>query len=688
VNREHIMAVLYDMAMIVGGELRLRPLLTRSVQRLLHHTSFPVGLVLLDPSPVQGEAVEARLELAIGDHELAAQAGRVLRLPAALLEGDPVLREDPALLAGLPGVTARYTTFLRLPVERQGVILLLAPRPPKVEPQLAPVFRPVMANLAKAIVLCRDHEAHAAALLAERDAARLGLAKSAETLRAMNEAALDAIVVCDADGKIASWNPAAAKVFGYSPEEVLGRDLHELLVPARYRAEADEGFRRFRETGEGRALGRMWDTEARRKDGTEFPVELSLSAMKLDGKWAAVGILRDIGERRRVEDQLRRSQRLDALGQLAGGIAHDFNNLLVVINGSVELAMAGLPPGDPVHADLEPILLAGARAAALTRQLLAFSRRQTLKPEILSLNEVVGDLETMLRRVIGEDIELRLRLAPDLGNVRADPSQLEQILVNLVVNARDAMPKGGTLVVETSNAVLDEGYARGDGEVKPGAYVVLAVSDVGCGIPRETLDHMFEPFFTTKAPGKGTGLGLSTVYGIVKQSGGHIDVESEVGKGTTFRIFLPRALGEAARVPSQAEPAKVGGSETILVVEDDPGVRRLAERVLNPLGYRVLTAAAPSEALDLCESHPGPIHLLLTDVVMPAMDGGALAERVAALRSGVAVLYMSGYSGAAIARHGGLAAGSRLIQKPFTASELAREVREALDGAAASKQAR
>ncbi len=678
-NREHIMAVLYDMAIGVGGEVELRPLLTRTLQRLLYHTSFPVGLLLLGPSRASGEEVEARLELAIGDHHLAERAGSPLALPAQLYSGPAAFHEDPALLAGLTCTPRRYTTYLRLPIERQGVILLLAPSAPHAELQLPMVFQPVMANLARAIVLCKDHEARAAGLLAERDAALLERAEIAETLRATGEAAFDGIVVADADGAVTYANPAMARTFGYTVAEMVGRDVHELFAPERCREEAQAAFRRFRETGQGRGIDRTRELEGRRKDGSEVPLEVSLSTTTVKGRRIVVGILRDVSERRRIEEQLRRSRKLDALGQLAAGVAHDFNNLLVAINGYTDAAIADLPAGSPMRGDLEQVRAAGARAAALARQLLAFGRKQVMRPVVLSLNTVVGDLENMLRRTIGEQYELRLELSPGAGNVRADPSQVEQILVNLVVNARDAMPRGGCIGVETGNAELRDEDVRAGADVRPGAYVFLSVSDAGCGIDEATLAHIFEPFFTTKPAGRGSGLGLPTVYGIVKQSGGHVDIRSEVGRGTTFRVYLPRAPDEVRAASPPPEAPHVGGTETILVAEDDQGVRAAARRSLESLGYTVLTAVDGEAALRLCESHPGPIHLLVTDVVMPGMDGVELAQRLAAGRGAVAVLYMSGYGGTSIARRGGLPPGALFIEKPFSTLELGQKVREALE---------
>jgi two-component system, cell cycle sensor histidine kinase and response regulator CckA len=311
--------------------------------------------------------------------------------------------------------------------------------------------------------------------------------------------------------------------------------------------------------------------------------------------------------------------------------------------------------------------------------LLAFSRRQIPAPVVLSLNSVVGGIEKMLRRLIGEDLALHIRLAEDLGSVRADPAQLEQVVMNLVLNARDAMPRGGTLDVETSNVELDAVYAGSHVDVKPGSYVLVAVSDTGCGMDQKTLSRIFEPFFTTKLPGKGTGLGLATSYGIVKQSGGHIGVYSEVGRGSTFRIYLPREAAKAEAAEVKRPPVHAGGDETVLVVEDDDGVRRLVRRVLEPAGYTVLSAATGPEALQLCEERADPVHLLLTDVVLPVMDGSTVAERLTALRPGVRVLFMSGYMDEAVGRHGVPVTGLNFIHKPFTASELLGRVREALD---------
>ena len=388
-------------------------------------------------------------------------------------------------------------------------------------------------------------------------------------------------------------------------------------------------------------------------------------------------------ELRRSEEQLRQSQKLEAVGQLAGGIAHDFNNLLTVINGNSELLLRGLRD-EKQSERVQEIRKAGERAAQLTRQLLAFSRKQVLQPVVLNLNSIIPDTDKMLRRLIGADVDFLTSLEPELWPVKADPGQIEQVLMNLAINARDAMPQGGKLTIQTANVYLDESYAHGHAAaVSPGPYVMLAVSDTGHGMDAETRSRIFEPFFTTKEKGKGTGLGLSTVYGIVKQSGGNIWVYSEVGRGTTFKIYLP-SVAEASeqRAPEAAPREGVPqGSETVLLVEDEEVVRRLARDILELNGYRVLEAADCREALSLCESHEGPIHLLLTDVVMPQMNGRELSECALALRPAMRVLYMSGYTDDSIVHHGVLDAGVAFLEKPFTPDAVARKVREVLDDA-------
>ncbi len=381
-----------------------------------------------------------------------------------------------------------------------------------------------------------------------------------------------------------------------------------------------------------------------------------------------------------AQDQLRQAQKMEAVGRLAGGVAHDFNNLLTAITGYSDLLMSDLAEGDPMRGDLEQVKHAADRAASLTRQLLAFSRRQVLQPRVLDLNAVVGSVDKMLRRLIGEDIDLLTVPAPALGWVKADPGQLEQILMNLAVNARDAMPQGGKLTIETANVELDGAYVRQHAAVQPGPYVMLAVSDTGCGMDAETRSHLFEPFFTTKEVGKGTGLGLATVYGIVTQSGGTVSVYSEPGRGTTFKLYLPRVEDAAGRpVPAGLPAPPVKGSETILVVEDEKAVRSLACEVLKRNGYTVLEARHGDEALAVSDRHEGRIALMLTDMVMPGKRGPDVARQLAAVRPDMKVLYMSGYADSGIVHQGVLDAGTAFLAKPFTPTALARKVREVLD---------
>jgi len=401
-----------------------------------------------------------------------------------------------------------------------------------------------------------------------------------------------------------------------------------------------------------------------------------------------VELEREIAERRRTEESLRRteeqfrqSQKLEAIGRLAGGVAHDFNNLLSVILVYCEIVLDEIETTHPSHSAVTEIRRAGERAADLTRQLLAFSRQQVLETRVLELDSVVSGVEAMLRRLLGEDIEMRIVRGPGLGQVRADPGQIEQVLMNLVVNARDAMPNGGTLTIETKNVHLDAEHAEQLG-AQPGPHVVLVVSDTGIGMDAATRSRIFEPFFTTKERGKGTGLGLSTAFGIVKQSGGSIWAYSEPGKGATFRVYLPRVDEVPTSVDAAAATSRASApTETILLVEDEHQLRALAARILERAGYRVLTAGAGEEALEVCTGHSGRIHLLLTDLVMPGMNGRQLAERAATLRPDMRVLYMSGYTDDVIVRHGVVGQSAAFLQKPITTTALNEKVREVLDAA-------
>ncbi|MGH9945533.1 MAG: ATP-binding protein, partial [Pyrinomonadaceae bacterium] len=393
-----------------------------------------------------------------------------------------------------------------------------------------------------------------------------------------------------------------------------------------------------------------------------------------------LGVARDVTERKGLEEQLRQAQKMEAVGRLAGGVAHDFNNLLTAITGYSDLSLRRLADNPAVRRNLEEVKKAAERAAGLTRQLLAFSRKQVLQPKVIVLNDVIHDMNKMLQRLIGEDVELRAELDPRLGRVKADPGQIEQVIMNLSVNARDAMPLGGRLTIATANATLTAEDARRHHYVQPGAYVLLSITDTGCGMDEETRKHIFEPFFTTKEVGKGTGLGLSTVYGIVKQSGGYVWADSEIGRGTTFRIYFPRVEAPIrSDIVKDGDGALPQGEETVLLVEDEDIVRELTHEFLEMSGYTVLEARNGRDAITICEQHDGPINLVLTDVVMPQMSGRELVERLAPLRPAMRVLYMSGYTDDQIVHHGVLSESKSFLEKPFTIQALARKVRAVLD---------
>jgi len=491
------------------------------------------------------------------------------------------------------------------------------------------------------------------------------------------EQSAEAVMITSADGAIEYVNPAFTGITGYSRAEVVGQNPRML--------KSDKHEPAFYQQLWATILkGEIWHGEIlnRRKDGTLRTEEMYIDPVR-SGRGEITHFIAtklDVTERKHLEEQFRQAQKMEGVGRLAGGVAHDFNNLLTIINGYGELMLGRFESNDPMRGYLVEIMNAGNRAASLTRQLLAFSRQQVLAPRVLDLNLLVADVEKMLRRLIGEDIDLVMVQEPALGQVKADPGQLEQILMNLAINARDAMPEGGKLVIETANVELDDAYSRSHALVSPGRYVMLAVSDTGIGMDAGTQAHIFEPFFTTKEKDKGTGLGLATVYGIVKQSSGHIWVYSEPGRGTAFKIYLPRfeEVEESVHAP-EARGHSVPGTETILLVEDEEAVRSLAVRVLQDLGYQLLESTSPEDALEIAERHKEPIDLLLTDVVMPRMSGRKVAEHLALMRPGMKVLCMSGYTDDAIVRHGVLEAGVAFLQKPFTPAALARKVREVLD---------
>jgi PAS domain S-box-containing protein len=496
------------------------------------------------------------------------------------------------------------------------------------------------------------------------------------------ESSINAIFFADLEGNLTYVNPSFIKLWGYEDEkEVLGKPILEFWQT---KENAQKALKTLHES-------RSWMGElvAQRKDGSTFDAQISANMVTdkagkpicLMASFVDItGLKRAEEEKAFVEEQLRQSQKMEAIGRLAGGIAHDFNNLLTVIKGYSQLLLIELKEDVPLRGNIEEIKRASDKAADLTRQLLAFSRRQILEMRVLDLNTVLRDLDKMLHRLIGEDIELVTVFTDDLGRVKTDPGWVEQIIMNLGVNARDAIPEGGKLTIETANVELDETYARGHIAVKPGRYVMLSVSDTGVGMTPEVRQQVFEPFFTTKEKGKGTGLGLSTVYGIVKQSGGNIWVYSEPGKGTTFKIYLPRVDEPLEELRRRVEVKEVPrGTETILIVEDEEDVLKLTGRILSRQGYKVLEASQGLDAFLIAEKYEDLIHLLVTDVVMPKIGGRELADRIAEIRPEIKVLYMSGYTDNAIVHHGVLREGMKFIQKPFTVEGLARKVREVLD---------
>jgi PAS domain S-box-containing protein len=527
-----------------------------------------------------------------------------------------------------------------------------------------------------------DRELDEAEARRRHRASEHALAESEARKSSILDSALDGVITIDHEGRIIDFNPAAEGMFGRRSADVRGKPMAELIVPPALRQRHERAFARHLETGQSTILGERTELSALRADGREFPVELSITRGELAGGPFFTAYLRDLTEQKRaeaeraaLEAQLRQSQKMEAIGSLAGGVAHDFNNNLLAIRGFSAL-LSETVVGDRDRERVRQVALAAERATDLTRQLLAFSRQQVLQPEPTSMNDVVEEMLELLRRLIGEHIELDFRAEHDLRAILIDRSQLGQVILNLAINARDAMPDGGALVIRTANVVLDERRVAGDEAVPPGRYALLELADSGVGMDEQTRSRAFDPYYTTKQ--EGTGLGLATVHGIVKQSGGHIALESEPGTGTTFRLLFPVTSDPVGEACAPAELVALAGSETILVVEDADVLRPLLLAVLESYGYRVLIAASGAEALEIAARERESIHLLITDVVMPGMNGRELAERLQADLPGLRVLFTSGYPADQTIRRGIAEGRVSFIQKPYHPDELARIVRRIL----------
>ncbi|HEV7505489.1 MAG TPA: PAS domain S-box protein [Thermoanaerobaculia bacterium] len=511
------------------------------------------------------------------------------------------------------------------------------------------------------------------------------LQESTERLQAVLNAALDGIVLIDPAGTIQLVNPSVQKMFGYTPEQLLGQNV-KILMPAPWQEEHDGYLGRYRTTGEARIIGIGRQVEGRRRDGSTFPLDLAVSEVRYGDEVFFLGTLRDITERLRLEDEVRQSQKMEAIGRLAGGVAHDFNTLLGTIRGYSEMLLSALPRSESLRHPVEQIHRAALRGAQLTRQLLLFSRRQQVQAQAVDLGKLLADVEVMLDRLIGEDMQLTRQIEPQLGRVWGDPGELHQVILNLVVNACDSMPQGGTLTLALRNLETDQEIAIEGGRLPSGSYVLLQVADTGTGMNDEVRKRIFEPFFTTKGPGKGTGLGLSTVHAIVRRSRGGIAVESLPGRGTTFRIYLPHAGAAVLEEPEAAvEPAeaKTDGpypaSGTVLLVEDDDMFRGLLRQVLETQGYRVLAAENPAAALELVAVHGDDVRLLLSDMVMPGGNGADLAVKLVDRHPALKVVLMSGYTDDALAgREADTTRADAFLEKPFATQDLLHLIRELL----------
>jgi PAS domain S-box-containing protein len=504
------------------------------------------------------------------------------------------------------------------------------------------------------------------------------LKETEERARLIVDAALDAVITIDKTGAVTGWNPQSERIFGWSRGEALGRPVDETIMPERYRQAHRAGLARYLATGEAKVLNQRIELVALRRNGEEFPVELAIAPLRRGDSVTFSAFIRDLTQQRAREEQIRQLQRMDAIGRLTGGVAHDFNNLLAIIQGNSELLRRHLEDGSEDAEMADDVIGAADRGAELVRRLLAFARMQHLEAESVDLNDRLHNVSGLLQRALGERVQLMINTAKSLWPATIDPTQVDDALVNLAINARDAMPEGGTLTIETQNVTLDEDYAANHLEVTPGDYVMLAVSDTGTGMPPDIVERAFEPFFTTKREGQGTGLGLSQIFGWVKQSRGHIKIYSEVGHGTTIRLYLPRGESLSAAKAAEPEVSTPKGNETIFVVEDNPNVRRTVVRQLHDLGYRTVEAESGAQALQLIGEGLN-FDLLLTDVIMPGgMTGYQLADQLRTECEGLRVLFTSGYTELA-AGNGSLSSANPLLSKPYRKQDLGRAVRAILD---------
>jgi two-component system cell cycle sensor histidine kinase/response regulator CckA len=571
--------------------------------------------------------------------------------------------------------------------------------PPDIRQVLEPLFRGALAGTAGAAEVASGGGwlvVHAGPLKDEQGAIVAGMALvqdisaargaadalrgSEARFRALVENSYDAVALIDADAKIVYASASTTRLLGYLPADLVGRNALDLIHPD----DLPYARERFAAAAERPDAVVVAEYRVRHRDGSWRSIEgVGVNRIAEPGIGAIVANFRDITERKQLEERLRRAHRMDAVARLAGAIAHDYNNLLTVMLGSAEILLHDLPLAYARRDDLEQIKAAASRAAELTRQVLAYSRQQVLTPKMLDVNTLIGGMKRVLQPLVGGGVDLQLQLREGIGTVRADPVQLEQAIVNLVLNAREAMPSGGRLTLATADVAVDEAFARDHDPMSPGRYVTLVVQDQGVGMDEETRGHLFEPFFTTKPGRHGAGLGLATTYGIIKQTGGYIWVESAVGKGSSFTIYLPwhAPLPAADAARPAAAPAATGAGETVLVVDDEPAVRLVTKRILQRNGYTVLEASGGQEALRVLREHPGPIQLLLSDVIMPEMNGREVAERVRQRRPGIKVLFMSAYSPDAITHDGLLEEGAAFLRKPFEIGPLLQAVRRALDAA-------